>query len=268
MLDDAPAAHQDVELPGPTVTVLSFNIRHAEGTDGVLDLARTANVIRASGADIVGLQEVDRYFAERSNWSDQAHELAERLGFACVYGANYDLDPPVHGRPRRQYGSAILSSHPITRWVNTRLFRSADEEQRGLLHAEINVRGVPVHVYNAHLEKFSETDRARQAHQVVELIGETRPAVLLGDFNASPQSMEIETIRSRFSDTRVALGGEEVLTFPANEPETCIDYIFVSADVRPISANVITADLKASDHVPVLSRVTVDAPALARPVAP
>jgi endonuclease/exonuclease/phosphatase family metal-dependent hydrolase len=48
-----------------TVTVMSFNIHHGQGTDGVLDLERIARVIRASGADIVGLQEVDRHFGGR-----------------------------------------------------------------------------------------------------------------------------------------------------------------------------------------------------------
>jgi endonuclease/exonuclease/phosphatase family metal-dependent hydrolase len=263
MIHRLSAAKQQMRPPGPTFVVLSFNIRHAQGTDGVLNLDRIARVIRASGADVVGLQEVDRHFGERSNWADQADELAELLGFNYVYGANIDLDPPALGRPRMQYGSAILSSHPITYWENIHLFRSENEEQRGLLHSEINVQGIPVHVYNAHLEAFSEADRNQQAKQVVDLIGETSPAVLMGDFNSSPQSLEIKTIRSSFRDTWTAFDGEEVPTFPANEPESCIDYIFFGPGVRPVRTTVITDDLAASDHVPVLSRMTVETSSLA-----
>src|ERR1700678_2081046 len=121
-----------------TVTVMSFNIHHGEGTDGVLDLARIARVIEASGAGVVGLQEVDRNFAQRSGWSDQVAGLAELLGCHVAYGPNIDLDPPQPGNPRAQFGNAVLSRYPIARSENTSLFRSAGEEQRGLLHAEVD----------------------------------------------------------------------------------------------------------------------------------
>src|SRR5436853_5814538 len=146
-----------------TVTVTSFNIHHAQGADGVLDLARIARVIRASGADIAGLQEVDRNFASRSGRADQAAELAELLGCHVAYGANIDLDPPEPGTPRAQFGNAVLSRYPIARWENTHLFRSPGEEQRGLLHAEMNTPGVLLHVYVTHLAASSPADRLRQA---------------------------------------------------------------------------------------------------------
>ena len=49
-----------------TLTLLSYNIHNGVGLDGVLDLDRIADVIAASGADVVGLQEVDRHRRERS----------------------------------------------------------------------------------------------------------------------------------------------------------------------------------------------------------
>ncbi|MFJ9472525.1 endonuclease/exonuclease/phosphatase family protein [Streptomyces caniferus] len=256
----AVAARSAADPSELTTSVLTFNIHHAQGTDGVLDLERIARVIRSSGADIVGLQEVDRHFAERSNWADQATKLAEVLGYHLAYGANIDLDPPATGNPRIQYGTAILSRHPITRWDNTHLFRSPDEEQRGLLHAEVDMYGTPVHVYNTHLELFSESDRLQQAKEVAELIGDMCPAVLLGDFNASPQTPEIETIRARFTDAWTALGGMEVATFPADAPNECIDYIFTNRWVTPKRTSIVTDDLAASDHVPVFARLAVGSP--------
>ena len=38
---------------------MTYNIRHGVGLDGVLDLKRTARVIKAANADIVILNEVD-----------------------------------------------------------------------------------------------------------------------------------------------------------------------------------------------------------------
>ena len=109
---------------------MTFNIHHGVGTDRRLDLSRTANVIRAAVADVVGLQEVDRHFGARSDFVDQATWLAEDLGMDVVFGANLDLDPLVAGQPRRQYGTAILSAHPILDWENTHLPRFDDHEPR------------------------------------------------------------------------------------------------------------------------------------------
>jgi endonuclease/exonuclease/phosphatase family metal-dependent hydrolase len=239
-----------------TVTVVSFNIHHGQGTDGVLDLARIARVIRASGAGIAGLQEVDRNFAGRSNWADQAAELAELLGWHVAYGANIDLDPPAPGRPRSQFGNAVLSRYPIARWQNTHLFRSPGEEQRGLLHTEVDVPGVPLHVYVTHLDPFSETDRVQQAQQVVALVGDNSPAVLLGDFNALPQTPEIGRLRAALTDTwTAAAGGGPPAARPADAPAARIDYIFISQRLRAEWTSLCTDDPAASDHLPVVSRL-------------
>ncbi|PXY27265.1 endonuclease/exonuclease/phosphatase family protein [Prauserella muralis] len=239
------------------VTVLSFNIHHAQGTDDVLDLGRVARVIRASRADVVGLQEVDRHYSGRSEWADQASELAGMLGYHVVFGANIDRDPPAEGRPRIQYGTAILSRHPITAWYNTHLFRSPNQEQRGLLHAEIDVRGVPVHVYNTHLAASSQTDRAEQTGQIADLIGERRRAVLLGDLNALPGSPEISTLDAAFRDAWPVAGIGDGATYPAEAPDRRIDYVYTSRDVRPVWARVLTTDPAASDHLPLACRVVV-----------
>jgi endonuclease/exonuclease/phosphatase family metal-dependent hydrolase len=240
-------------------TVMSFNVHHGRGTDGVLDLARIARVIKASGADIAGLQEVDRNFAERSDWTDQAAELAELLGYHVAYGANIDLDPPEPGKPRAQFGNAVLSRYPIARWENTHLFRSPGEEQRGLLHAEVHMPGVLLHVYVAHLSASSETDRARQARQIVQLVNENDPAVLLGDFNARPQTPEIATLSAALTDTWSAAPGAGPLAPHPGARAGRIDYIFASQRLRTTWTRFSTDDPAASDHLPVVSRLACDA---------
>ncbi|WP_235998749.1 endonuclease/exonuclease/phosphatase family protein [Qaidamihabitans albus] len=242
------------------LTALSYNIHHAAGTDGVLDLGRIARVIRASRADVVGLQEVDRHFSGRSDWADQATELARRLGFHVVFGANIDRDPPAPGRPRIQYGTAILSRHPIVESRNTYLFRSPDQEQRGLLHAELNVHGVPVHVYDTHLAASSALDRAEQAREIVDLVGGTGTAVLLGDLNAIPGAPEIRTIGAELTDAWPVSGqddGSGGATYPAEDPDRRIDYVFTGSSVRPLWSRVLRTDPVASDHLPLVSRLLV-----------
>ena len=124
---------------------MSYNIHHGRGVDDRLDLARIAAVIRGAGADIVGLQEVDRHWGERSDFADQAAELARDLAMHVVYGVNLDLDPLSPGGPRRQYGNAILSDAPIRGWRNTLLPRTGELEQRGLLEALVTVPWATAH---------------------------------------------------------------------------------------------------------------------------
>ena len=53
-----------------TLRVLSYNIHHAEGIDGKLDVARIARVINDCQPDLVALQEVDK-LVERTESIDQ-----------------------------------------------------------------------------------------------------------------------------------------------------------------------------------------------------
>jgi len=110
------------------VRAMSFNIHHGVGIDDRLDLQRIADVVNTEDADIVGLQEVDRYWSARSDFVDQASWLARALNMHVVYGANLDLDPSTPDAPRRQYCTAILSDAPILEWDNTYLPRFAGHE--------------------------------------------------------------------------------------------------------------------------------------------
>src|SRR5918996_1263653 len=107
----APAG--EPQAPDRELTVATYNIHHAAGVDGRLDLERGATEIERGGAEVVGLQEVDRHWSSRSEFVDQAGWLAERLGMHVVYAANLDREPLEPSQPRRQYGTAVLSEFPI-----------------------------------------------------------------------------------------------------------------------------------------------------------
>lgn len=245
-----PASSADPSPRDRPLTVMSFNIHHGVGTDNLLNLQRVADVIRTEGVDVVGLQEVDRHWGDRSQFVDQAAWLAEELGMHVVYGANLDLDPLQPGQPRRQYGTAILSERPIRDWDNTYLPRYEGHEQRGLLRARINVRGVWVTVYNTHLQHDTASERVEQAQAIDELIGEpTESVVLLGDLNARPDTPEIQTLVDELIDTWEEAGVGDGHTYPVEDPNARIDYVLTSRDVVTRTAAVVTTD--ASDHLPV-----------------
>jgi endonuclease/exonuclease/phosphatase family metal-dependent hydrolase len=203
---------------------MTYNIRHGAGTDGRLDLNRTADVIRAAAADVVGLQEVDRHFGARSDFVDQATWLAEDLDMNVVFGANLDLDPLVAGQPRRQYGTAILCAYRVLDWDNTHLPRSDDHEQRGLLRARISVEGTTVQVYTTHLQHDDDAaERLVQARAITRHIGVPEdPLVLLGDLNATPRAPEIRVLTGTLVDTWRAAGagaGPPPTTRPPPPPQ-------------------------------------------------
>ncbi|MFC0676199.1 endonuclease/exonuclease/phosphatase family protein [Brachybacterium hainanense] len=239
------------------LTVMTFNIHHGEGADGVVDLERIAGIIRDSGADLIGLQEVDRHFSERSGWADQPAELAERLGFHVAFGANIDEEPPEGRTERSQYGTAILSRHPITHAENIPLTSSADQEQRGLLRAVVDVRGRTVEFCSTHLEAFSAADRQVQAQQLVELIGAKERAVVVGDMNAEPEDPEIAPLREAFVDAWDAAGHGDGATYPAEAPSSRIDAIYGTGAVRPVVTRVLSGSPEASDHLPIISRIVL-----------
>jgi endonuclease/exonuclease/phosphatase family metal-dependent hydrolase len=246
--------------------VASFNIHHGVGMDGRLDLERTAAAIRATGAAVVGLQEVDRHLSARSGWADQAGWLGAELGLEVVHGPTLDLDPhepSVPDAPRRRYGNAILSAHPIHTWQALALPSGGRREPRGVVTAVVEVGGTPLRVAVTHLQVRSRSERLSQAARIVELLADTGsepvgrraprvlPRVLLGDLNASPDSPEIGLLTTRLVDAWAAAGDGPGFTFDAATPHARIDYVMTSPDLVAAAAWLVPTH--ASDHYPVVA---------------
>ncbi|OCA86130.1 endonuclease/exonuclease/phosphatase [Bacillus sp. FJAT-27225] len=236
-----------------TVKVMSYNIHHGEGYDGVLDLERIAKIIEVEEAELIGLQEVDNHWSERSNFEDQAKWLAERLGMYYVYAANLDLEPATDGEPRRQYGTAILSSYPILKFENHPLTKIGNTEQRSLLEATIHVKGSLIRFYNTHLA-LTAAERERQIKEIVSITEVSEgPRVIVGDFNTVPESSEMQHMYIDYFDV---FKDNPEPTFSASKPTQRIDYIFTSTYVKTIEAEVIKTD--ASDHLPITAEIEIE----------
>ncbi|WP_166679974.1 MULTISPECIES: endonuclease/exonuclease/phosphatase family protein [Kribbella] len=229
---------------------LTFNMHHGAGVDGKLDLERVAKTIEAAGAAVVGLQEVDKYFDARSNWVDQPAWLAARLQMNYVFAANLDWDPAEPGKPRRQYGTLVLSKYPIVDSRNTLLPLHAGSEQRGLLETLIDVNGTPLRFADTHLTTTNDDERIDQVNAIVALLKDAPEATLLvGDLNAVPTSTEMKTLTTNWTDTWPQKGLGLGLTSPVPLPTKRIDYHLHSAQLVPTAASVPVSF--ASDHFPV-----------------
>ncbi|MCM3741262.1 endonuclease/exonuclease/phosphatase family protein [Oceanobacillus luteolus] len=240
------AKGKDKSVP---VKVMSYNIHHGVGLDEELDLQRISNVIENTGAEIIGIQEVDRFFGERSNFEDQARKLASLLDYHYVYGANLDLLPEEEYGNNRQYGTAILSKYPIIASENIHLV-SFGNEQRGLLRAKINIKGVHINFYNTHLGLTTE-ERIVQVEEIAEVTSSfNEPSVLVGDLNAEPDSKEFRTLLERAVLNDTFANVEDGNTFPVRESTKRIDYILTSPTIKYFKQEVVYSE--ASDHLPIV----------------
>lgn len=163
--------------PPVYITVMTYNLHHCEGIDGVYDVKRIAVFMRQLGADIVLCQEVDREYSDRSRMERQPEMLAEALGFHLFYGPNIG----------NTYGNLILSRYPITSAENISLPNPDDREPRGLIAAVIDVEGRPVTLLNTHLCAFSAANRDAQVTFLWAYVEKLDGPVLFGaDFNTRP----------------------------------------------------------------------------------
>lgn len=251
--------HQNRHASDRTLTVASFNIHHGADGEDVLDLERTAGVIEETGAEVIGLQEVDNHWGDRSDFQDQTAWLAERLDMHYCYSANLDSEPAVGQDERRQYGTAILSEYTLENCANTPLPNHPGGEQRGLAQADLNVRGVDVRFYNTHLTHNDAPARSAQfavANEVIAEHGGT--SILVGDLNDTPESAAYRVFTERLSDVWATVGEGPGYTIPPENPDRRIDYILTSQDITPASAEVVDTDV--SDHLPVVAEVTLPHP--------
>ena len=248
-------------------TVMSYNIHHGERLDGVIDPGGQARYILSTGADIIGLQEVDRGTA-RTSRVDQAAFFAASTGFHYVFTPHFDYQGG-------QYGLALLSRYPIVAHTSYPLPTAAGSEPKSLLKATVDVNGTLIDVYVVHLEVRNTSVRQLQAGAVAEVIREgTRPSILMGDFNATPDSQVSFAWRSHLLDSYVAarfLGPAARMdddppdqrtytgggaTWPVHEPQNRGDAIWHSYELRPVGP--VQAPLvQWSDHRPVLATFEV-----------
>jgi endonuclease/exonuclease/phosphatase family metal-dependent hydrolase len=207
---------------------VTYNIQYGLGQDGSYNLPHIAAEV--AEADIIALQEVDRYWA-RSGMVDSPAVLAEHLPrHHWVYGANLDMDASIDDGTRitarrKQFGTMILSRWPILSSRNHLLPKWGDRQfhsiQQGMLEAVIDTPLGPIRVYSVHLSHLCTAMRMPQVERIKQIItsapseggawcgGHPDPAagwteepeppmprdvILMGDMNFTAQMPEYEVL--------------------------------------------------------------------------
>ncbi|MCG0063312.1 endonuclease/exonuclease/phosphatase family protein [Streptomyces tricolor] len=243
--------------------VATYNIHAGAGQDNVFDLDRTAAAIRDLDADVIGLQEVDVHWGARSDFADEARELAGRLRMRVYFAPIYDLPPATADGPRRQYGVAVLSRRPLRDARNHEITRLSTQTPDpvpapapGFAEVTVKVGGTLVHVYTTHLDYRTDPSvrRAQVDDMLAVLAEDPGPKVLLGDFNAEPGAPELSRLWGPLADA-APNGGK---TYPAVGPVRRIDLVAVSPDVTVTGARAWAT--AASDHRPVVADLLLRRP--------
>lgn len=231
------------------MNVLTFNIHSGLGPGG-LNLEQIAREIESWDADVVLMQEVDR-FRHHSGGIDQAAWLADRLGMEYAYGAN---ESPGNG----QIGNATLSRYPIVGQTNTHLPHQPglrDALLRGLLHTRIEVGETVVSIFNTHLQPSYDSLKLAQMRVVAQRVAaDPQPKILGGDFNATAAGAVLAQARAFLSDTWESVGVGPDGTSP-NGHKGRIDFVLHSSEFVPDAAR--TIDSAVSDHRAVGTTLTL-----------
>jgi endonuclease/exonuclease/phosphatase family metal-dependent hydrolase len=265
------------------LSVLTLNIWHREAPwESRREIIRRG--LGALSPDIIGLQEVLELSVGGPR-RNQAQELIEGTSYSQVFGCAQVLGPGL------EFGNALLSKHPIVAHEVLRLPGEESGETRSVLYARIAMPcgEVPVFVTHLNWKLHHGSVRIRQIKRLVEIVeervptGKTFPPIVMGDFNAEPESDEIRWLRGF-----ATLGGESVFfadawayggdggpgfTFDrrnpyaarSHEPPRRIDYIFVRGPDsqfigEPLSTKVVfdepEAGVWASDHFGLYSEIS------------
>ena len=236
-----------------TLRVATYNIH--KGVQGLgpqrrLEIHNLGLAVEQLDADIVCLQEVRKmnrreaqYF---TRWPElpQADYLAPE-GYEAVYRTNAYTR---HG----EHGNAMLTRWPVLAHQHEDM---SDHrfEQRGLLHSEVLVNGLPIHVVVVHLGLI-RASRVRQAVQLARFIARevpaTAPLLVAGDFNDWG-----ERVHRHFAAMGlVTFEPSAHPTFPARLPLVQLDYVYARG-LQPLRVQVPRGRVwwRMSDHLPLIA---------------
>ena len=226
------------------LTVASYNMRKAIGTDRLRRPERTLEVLGEVDADVVALQECDRRFGARAS-AIPVEMIAASTPYKHV---PFDIRPDSLG----WHGNALLVDKEAE-VLDCRALELPTLEPRGAVVADLTLNGAAFRVVGMHLD-LSGLWRRRQARAIIAALDGMRPlpTVLMGDLNEwRPVGSCLLDFGHRY---RFAHTGR---SYHAKRPVASLDKIMVGEGVEIAAAGVhhSARARRASDHLPVWARV-------------
>lgn len=231
---------------GINLKVMTFNLRFGERAS----LEQIGSFIKKENPDIVMLQEVDVNTHRKRAPLQNGKNFVAELGFYTEMFTAYSKSIPYEGG---YYGIALLSKYPF---ISTERFLlpmvEEKREQRSLLVGRIELdNGTVVTIASTHLD-LKDSIRVVQVREINSILKkENNPIVLAGDFNARPNSCEIQTGMNVWLNTTA----DTAFTIPAENPTSKIDYIFTYPRDKWKVFDFHVLNQQLSDHCAVISEL-------------
>lgn len=237
------------------IKVVSWNIWQDYHLKEVITFLKQRN------ADIIGLQEVIE-----KNGTNTAATIAKELNYSYAY--YQAIDKTKLGFPQ---GNAILSNYPIKEsqsyfLSDKSVYQDTPEtEPRIAIKAIIPIGEKPLNIFTTHLAyapKFQNSSiRDRQVENLLKLLP-AKNTVLMGDFNAHPDSIYIQKIQknmrnvdSQNTQPTWTIYPFEYDGFKETQLKHRLDYIFISKDLQADSFTI--KQSKGSDHLPIVASIEI-----------
>ena len=221
---------------GRLLRVCTYNIFHGGMVKGREE--QIGELLRETGAELVGLQEVD-VGTERVGGRDILRTVAEAGGFP-YYSFVRAIDLGTGA-----YGTGILSRYPIKSLTVTPLPGMEGCEGRSIGHAVIDLDGEMLDVFNTHLAYESNDLRRIQLRVIAPMLEQVGKFVLMGDFNLE----DVEEL-AVFKGARTL----NERAYPTYYPSGwAIDHIVIPASVA--SGRVEMPTPLYSDHYPLVAEL-------------
>jgi len=236
---------------GEPFRIVSYNIRHGQNMDGMLDIEGVGRRIKSISPRFAGIQEVDMR-TDRVGGANMCEILERATGLHATFAKAIDFGGGG-------YGNALLSREVPS---GVRRIPLPGAEPRVLLLCEFP----DCWVGTMHLAVDSPEARAASLPIVAEALKSCggKPVFLTGDWNASPDSDVLAGLRkflSVVSDDRGATfhGGNTSPEY-LSDPKHCIDYIAIDSAHRGMyevtNAHTVP-DYSSSDHAPIVVDVNI-----------
>lgn len=187
--------------------ILTYNVQHCAGEDGVVNYDRTAKVISDLNADVVCLQEIDSVNGRTHD--DQIRILSEKTGMKGYFSKSIDYSGG-------KYGNGMLSRvEPLS----VHRIALPGEEPRSAIALEFK----KYVVIGTHLDLKAE-NREKSVKLLTEFAEQFKKKVYLaGDFNESDQ----QTTFFKEMLLRWDWVSLDKPSYPTGKPVECIDMVFV-----------------------------------------
>lgn len=274
------------EMANLELQVMTFNIRYGAADDGADSWPYRKDflfeVIRESGADLIGLQEALRF---------QIDEIRAALPQYDEIGVGRD-----DGKSAGEYSAILFLKHRFDVQASGTFWFSDTPETPGSMtwgnsfprvctwgEFADKTLGRKFYMYNLHLDHISQPSREKSALLLAQRITtrpDAEPVIVTGDFNAGEDNPAVLFLLGK--ETPLAASGKMqtplVDTFRALWPEATevgtfngfsgdrsggkIDHVLASPELQTLQAEIVHAERAGkypSDHFPVTARVRLPA---------